>query len=1032
MNRMQEGIAEYIADIVRIRSKGDGTKHTYRPALKRLIETFDPAITATNEPARQRCGAPDYVLTKNQRPLGYIETKTVGKDLDSKEYKEQFERYLSALSNLIITDYLRFQFWQHGSKIAEITIGETRDGRIIPLKDNFAQFESLLRNFSTFTGTIINNADELTVLLARKAKILYHAVYNAINEEKGAYSNQSLHDQLEAFQNFLIPDLDASTFADVYAQTITYGMFVAKIHHRTGQTFSRSVAVECIPKSHPFLQKLFGYVAGIEIDERIRWVIDELADLLNAVHWKTVMENFGKSTQTEDPSIHFYEHFLNAYNPSTRKARGVYYTPLSAVRYIVDAIDEILTTDFGLSDGIATRTKIDFPVTTKEGKQVWSLHQVQILDPATGTGTFLAETVRHIHAKMGVQGQLGAWNRYVADDLLPRLHGFEILMAPYAVAHLKLDTILEQSGYRFEKEQRLGIYLTNALEEGIKEAEHIRFITWLKEEAQGANKVKIQTPVMVVFGNPPYNVSTMNKSNFANRLIEKYKTGLGEQNIQPLSDDYIKFIALGQHYIESNPSGSGILAYISNNSFLDGVIHRQMRKQLLETFDTIYILNLHGNARRKETTPDGGKDENVFNIMQGTSINIFVKLPATARCDSKGKRPQVFYVDLYGKRRAKYDFLMTQSLRKTGYKKLKPVKPYYFFISKDFSAQKEYEKGFSVKSLFSTSTSGVETKRDALFIDNDQDVLIKRMQTLLSGSYDWRFEEKYRVEDTNGYEIKRLLKGKKFYRQFIRQIEYRPFDRKWIYYDPDLLARAFYSTMQHLLNDGNFGLVVKRGFDEPNAAPVFVSKHIIDRRFWSRPGMQGAEHIAPLYVYPLGEKQPNLNVEIVTKIEQTIGEKVKPETLFDYVYGVLHSAKYRKDYEEFLKIDFPRVPYPEDAPSFRRREKFGEKLRLLHLLEATVSQQGLAHYDVEGSSKVEKLKYEGGKVWINDTQYFGNVPVSVWEFYIGGYQPAQKYLKDRKGRTLNYDEIEHYRKIICVLQETIEVMNEVDGVLFEQ
>jgi len=1021
---MHDAISDYFAELVHVHQRGDATEHTYRPALKTLIEAFDPTIIATNEPARQRCGAPDYVLQKNNRPLGYIETKNIGKDLDSEEYKEQFERYLSALSNLIITDYLRFQFWQNGTKIAEVNIGELINKKIHPHKENFGQFETLLRNFCDFKGTTIRDADELAELLARKAQVLAATIRHALDDSD---ENRTLQDQLDAFRKILIADINHDTFADMYSQTIVYGMFVARLHHRNGKQFSRFVASENIPASHPFLQNFFSFIGSAQLDKRVRWIVDELADLLRAADLKIIMENFGKQTQTEDPTIHFYETFLTAYDPSMRKNRGVYYTPLPAVQYIIQAVDEILKEDFSLPDGIADNTKIEYTFKDKDKKSVRDVHKVQILDPATGTGTFLAEVVQHIHANIVSRGQSGTWSRYVAEDLLPRLHGFEILMAPYAMAHLKLDMFLERTGFEFKHNQRVGIYLTNSLEKDITVTERFGFITWLTDEAEGANKVKKDTPVMVVVGNPPYNVSTMNKSKFAETLIEQYKKGEGvenERNIQPLSDDYIKFIALGQHYIESNPSGCGILAYISNNSFLDGLIHRQMRKSLLETFDKIYILNLHGNSKKKEMAPDGGKDENVFNIQVGTSINIFVKLPTTARNDSKGKRSQVFYADLFGRRQEKYDFLASKKLKRSGYSPLKPAAPYHFFVPKDFSGQKEYGQGFSIKDIFPVNTSGVATKRDTLFIDSDKEVLIDRMQTLLSGEYDWRFEDEYRVKDSNGYEIKRLLKGKKFNRQFVRQIAYRPFDRRWIYYDPALLARAFYSTMQHLLGEDNVALLTCRQQSTFPFQHAFVSSVIADCCSVS---LQTKEwtYVFPLYIYPpQEERRPNLNAEIVAKIEQMIGKKVKPEKLFDYIYAVLHSPKYRKDYAEFLKIDFPRIPYPADNVEFERFAKFGQRLRELHLLEKIPKIK--TTFPVADGNEVSEIRYADQRVYINKTQYIGNVPETAWNFYIGGYQPLQKYLKDRKGRVLSFDEVQHYQKIVAVLSETIEIMNEME------
>jgi len=1018
-SNMIDIIAAYFATVVHTHERGDATEHTYRPALKTLVETFDPAITATNEPARQRCGAPDYVLTKNQRPLGYIEAKTIGKNLDSNEYQEQFERYLSALSNLIITDYLRFQFWQNGSKVAEVSIGEVRNKQIHLLKENFGYFESLLRNFCNFKGTTIRDADELAALLAKKARVLSHAIFNALNDVHSDYENRSLHQQFESFINYLIPDIDVATFSDTYAQTVVYGMFVGRYHHKNGKVFSRVSAVESIPKSHPFLRKLFGYIASLELDDRIRWIIDELADMLQAADLKIIMENFGKQTQTEDPTIHFYETFLAAYNPALRKDIGAFYTPQSAVHYIIRAVDDILKEEFDLPHGLADHSKTD--LLTEEGHPI---HRVQILDPATGTGTFLAEIVRHIHANIVSRGQQGTWNRYVADDLLPRLHGFEILMAPYAMAHLKLDTILEQLGYRFEKDQRLGIYLTNALERGLKKVEQLGFMTWLIDEAEGANRVKKEMPVMVVLGNPPYNnyrgvVAHYNETKYAKELIEQYKKGLGEKKTN-IDNDYVKFIALGQNFLEKNPESCGILAYVSNNSFLDGITFRQMRKVLLETFDKIYILNLHGDARKKESAPDGSKDENVFDIMQGNSINIFIKNPAGNRKKSEKKLATVFYADLFGKRQIKYDFLTKYRLKKSGYVPLKHVEPYYFFTPKDFSAQAEYEQGFSVTELFPLYNSGIKTDRDELFIDFDKDILAKRIKMLLSGNYDWWFEDKFRIVDSSGYKLTQVIKNKKYDNKYLQRIAYRLFDNRWIYYDPAIISRPGYKAMLHLLGNDNYGLIVKRGFDEPKAVPAFVSKLIIDGRFWTRPGMLGAEYIFPLYVYPpQEERRPNFNPEIVAKIEQIIGKKVKPEKLFDYIYAVLHSPKYRKDYEEFLKIDFPRIPYPSDNMEFERFAKVGQRLRELHLLEKVPKIK--TTFPVADGNVVENVRFVDGKVYINKTQYFGNVPADVWNFYIGGYQPLQKYLKDRKGRILTFEEIQHYQKIVAVLQETMNI-----------
>jgi predicted helicase len=507
-------------------------------------------------------------------------------------------------------------------------------------------------------------------------------------------------------------------------------------------------------------------------------------------------------------------------------------------------------------------------------------------------------------------------------------------------------------------------------------------------------------------------VSHFNETAYAKRLIEKYKAGLGEKKLNS-DDDYIKFLALGQNFIENNPKGSGILAYISNNSFLDGITHRQMRKVLLETFDKIYILNLHGNARKKEKTPDGSKDENVFNIMQGNSINIFIRSPSK----KEGTLGKVFYADLYGKRQEKFGFLLKRRLKKTGYERLEPVEPYYFFMPKDFSLQKKYAKGFSITELFTLYNSGIQTDRDNLFIDHDKDILARRMQQLVSGDYDWRFEDDFRIVDSSGYKLTHAIKNKKYGSKYLQRIAYRPFDNRWIYYDPTIISRPGYKAMQHLLDLDNFCLIVSRQVKLEKWNHVFMASGIVERCVNFCGGGSGAPKIFPLYVYPpQEERRPNFNQEIVTKIEQIIGKKVKPEKLFDYIYAVLHSPKYRTEYEEFLKIDFPRIPYPKDAADFDRYVHVGSRLRKLHLMESVPKTK--TTFSIADGNVVENVRFVGDKVFINKTQYFGNVPESAWTFFIGGYQPAQKYLKDRKGRKLSFDEIQHYQKIVAVLNET--------------
>jgi predicted helicase len=609
---MQQHITNYISEVNKLFKAGNATEHSYRPALKTLLEALTNC-TATNEPKRIACGAPDYIITDRNVTVGYVEAKDIPVNLNDKSLKEQFERYRHSLDNLIITNYLIFRWYVKGEPVEEIAIGRENENKIVPLNENFDKFIEFVKQFAFYHTEGIKTSAELSKQMAAKARLLVEIIEKALNRDIENKEETELNSQYEGFKSILIATISTKDFADLYAQTIAYGMFAARINYSETEDFTREKAAKSIPQTNPFLRKMFGFIAGIDLDSRISWVVDALADLFNYVDINKIHKEIGRYADN-DPIIHFYETFLTDYDKKLKKQRGVWYTPQPVVRFIVRAVDEILKTDFGISDGLADSSKV------RVGDSEY--HKVQILDPATGTGTFLAEVVEQIYTRF--ENQQGMWNDYVSEHLIPRLNGFEILMASYAMAHLKLEMLLQETNAEIINNQRLKVYLTDSLTPAPDKAmANIPFAKWLTDEANEAAQIKRNTPVMVILGNPPYSVSSSNKGKWIADLCDSYKKGLNERNIQPLSDDYIKFIRLGQHFIEKN--GEGILAYISNNSFIDGLIHRQMRKNLLETFDKIYIIDLHGNAKKKEAAPDGSDDKNVFDIQQGVSINIFVK-----------------------------------------------------------------------------------------------------------------------------------------------------------------------------------------------------------------------------------------------------------------------------------------------------------------------------------------------------------------------------------------------------------------------
>ncbi|MDD3005583.1 type ISP restriction/modification enzyme [Flavobacterium sp.] len=1012
-------------------------------------------VLVTNEPARVQCGAPDYVLTRKDIPIGYIEAKDIGVDLGSKTLKEQFDRYKSGLSNLIFTDYLDFHFYKDGEFIIKIAIAEIENGTIKPLLDNFEQFTQLIKNFALTVSQTIKSPTKLAQMMAGKARLMADIIEKSLNYDDQEGKRSQLKSQMLSFQQMLIHDIDNKAFSDIYAQTIAYGMFAARYHDPTLPTFSRMEAAELIPKSNPFLRKLFQDIAGFDLDTRLIWIVDELVNIFLASDVAQIMKNFGKSTKQEDPVVHFYETFLGEYNPALRKARGVWYTPQPVVNFIVRAVDDILKTEFNLPQGLAdtSKTKIKKKAVTQTGtganskiKEVATeieVHKVQILDPATGTGTFLAEVVKHIHKKF--EGQQGIWSKYVTNDLIPRLNGFELLMASYAMAHLKMDMLLTETGYKPTDDQRFKIFLTNSLEEAHPDTQTL-FSSWLSDEADQANAIKRDAPVMVVIGNPPYSVSSSNKSEWIQNLIKDYKKDLNERKIN-LDDDYIKFTRFGQHFIDKN--GSGILAYISNNSFIDGITHRQMRKHLLESFDKIYILDLHGNAKKKEVSPDGTVDQNVFDIMQGVSINIFVKTGNK----KKEELGDVFHFDLFGKRDFKYNFL-EENISKLDWNKLIYEEPYYFFVPKNFGEQDEYEKSFKIDELFKINNSGIKTDRDELFYDIDNQNLIIKIKELLNGNLSNSFVQKYRVIDSSSFKITSRIMNKFYDESLIKTAQYRPFDYRFIYYDSTIISRPAEKISNAILKNNNVGLMICRQQSTFDFQHIFITTKITDICSISSQTKETG-YVFPLYLYPETTTQqsllndnprtPNLNMEIVNKMANEMGMYFSPEKpdynlqteetnqlypidILDYIYAVLHSPSYREKYKEFLKIDFPRVPYPKNQRQFIDLVDFGSQLRQIHLLESPIVEKYITQYPEDGDNIVAKPVYKNGNVYINEVQYFANVPEVAWSFYIGGYQPAQKWLKDRKGRELSYEDILHYQKIIVAMSETDRIMKEIDNI----
>ncbi len=1119
-------IQQYLSTVQNRYVSGISTEHSYRGDLQQLLDALLPSFEITNEPKRSAVGAPDFIITKESIGRGYIEAKDVDKSLDDPAYKKQFSRYKNGLQNLIITNYLEFRLYQDGDHIKTIHLAylDPLTNEITTNSEAYGEFKALIKDFPEHIAQTIRSPKKLSHLMASKARLLKEVFARSLREDIADEHNPEteLQQQYTSFKELLIRDISPEQFADLYAQTIAYGMFAARSKDPTLKTFNRQEAAELIPKTNPFLRKLFHYIAGYDLDTRLSWIIDGLAEIFRATDVEGILHNFGKNTRTQDPIIHFYEDFLKDYDPGLRVERGVYYTPLPVVQFIVGAVDDILKEEFNLDRGLADNSKIEIEVDTdntdnrtktKKRKTKKNVHRVQILDPATGTGTFLAQVVRHIYQSF--DGMEGLWPQYVNQDLIPRLNGFEILMASYAMAHLKLDLLLQDTGYihtskfvtqrdgLFAKEgagytqDRFNIFLTNTLEPGIKEVPNLFMNQWLTTESQEANRIKTQTPVMVVLGNPPYSGISANKGKYILDLLKDYKKEPGgRQKLQErkhwLNDDYVKFIRFAQHMVEK--TDEGVVAYINPHGFLDNPTFRGMRWHLLKTFDKIYTIDLHGNAKKKETTPEGGKDDNVFDIQQGVSINLLVKTGKK----KKSELGQIYHYDLYGRRKDKYTFLENNSIADIAFAELPNVGPDYFMVPKDFELNEEYSLWIDLNDLFNISGSGIQTSRDFLVTDISSQILYDRIiefsdknidaETTRNRFFPKKTSSKYLAGDTRGWKLtdaKHAIQSNE-HKRIISTYAYRPFDSRYIYYDEKMIDWPRPEISNELQKE-NFAIVIGRqgqavGSMQWNLS--FAIDSLVDLNFYYRGGGQSF----PAYKYfDKKQRTPNLDHTLVKQFETGLGLQFLPDhdlaqleealqlreqgedtysgwnipdlteleslrqaqgdkrnyftpmDVLDYIYAVLHSPMYRERYKEFLKTDFPRVPWPENVKTFWKLVRLGSELRGIHLMKHSALEKSPATYPAGGDNIISRKLTKTspgyipiddikGRVWINDQQYFDQVPKVAWEFYIGGYQPAQKWLKDRKGRELSMEDIQHYRKIIKALLETDRLMEEIDEI----
>lgn len=994
----------------------DYTEGTYRTPFENFINSFSPSINLVQEPKRkQDLGAPDFKAFYQSTKVGYIETKDVDKNLDNTLESEQLKKYSKNINNLILTNYGRYILLRNGEKIYDFHLfrfTDLEDKNFVFSDEKIEQFIEFINVFFSYKLPTITSAKEMAKELAKKVKILKEMARIQLREdlrqEKNEGTPSSIYDFYKGIKE-LIQDIGIEDCADAYAQTVAYGLFLAKKnlakkYKRVERKVSRENAALQIPSNIGVIKRIFINISGDSFPPNVSWVVDDIIDVLNASKINQILTKINKrGKKDKDPIIFFYEDFLDFYEPEKRKHLGVYYTPRPIVNFIVNSIHIILKREFDKNKGFAE-------------------DDVEVLDPAIGTGTFFWIAFLRTIRELTDAGLRGILREKIKNHILKHFYGFEILITPYVISHLKLTDLIERWNYKLQKDDRIQVYLTNTLEPGEVHG-LLPFLRELTEETRMANKIKSKKSILVVLGNPPYSVSSSNKSKWILNKMGDYKEDLDEKNIQPLDDDYIKFIRFAQWKIEQN--GQGIVGFITNNSYLDGVIHRRMRESLLKSFDKVYLLNLHGSAKREPDIPEGKKDGNVFDIQQGVSISIFIK---NNKLENKG----VFYADLFGTKNEKFKWLDSNLVNAVKWQQIKPTEPYYFFVPKDFSLQEEYDNFWKVTEIFEDRVCGVGTYRDYLVIDSEKDELLHKIKLMKGEKSNEEVKQKLNIRNTKRWkfeEVRTKIKNKEL-QEKILPYSYRPFDKRWIIYEKELVARDRYTLMKHMIGKQNIALVTSRLLSKPHFYHIFVSQYIGDVTYITSRTKERS-YFFPLYLYTDKEdKQPNFTDEFYDFIQNKYNsnKKISPEAIFRYIYAVLHSDAYRTKFIEFLKIDFPCIPFVDNYNTFKELSKMGKELIDLHLMRTKLSPN--VEFNVEGSMIVNSIKYENNKIFINKDQYFGSVPEEIWEFNIGSYQVLYKWLKDRKNQKLEGSDIEQFLQTIEIIKKTIQIMEKIDNTKF--
>lgn len=1034
-------------------SLSDITEHSHRPVLQGLLESIakdkNKKIKILHEPKRHaELGSPDFKISINESIIGYIENKKIDEDLDKVLKSDQLKKYKELSDNILLTNYIEWIWIRKGEVLQRENLCYKTDieSKKFKLDNTRAEaVKNVIKNFISQPPIGLSKAKELASALAVRGRWLRDFLRIELHRQEKEHQEGKLFGLFNIFRTNIHAELTLDEFADAFSQTLIYGLFLAKLNAEN-ETVNLDNAKRLISVSFELIKELVDFLDELDKEEykEVKWIVEEVLSIMNNLNlgglqeslsyknWHRTLSKDMKDIVLKDPYVYFYEDFLAAYDKKMRKAKGVYYTPPPVVNFIVRAIDDILIDKFGIKDGFADRQK------------------VTVLDFASGTGTFLLEIFENIFEKLPQKS--GKRELIVKEHLLKNLYGFEFLIAPYTIAHLKLSQFLADNGHKLQGHERLQVYLTNTLEPLVPQQN--AFVPALYEEGMKAKDVKEQ-PILVITGNPPYSGHSQNPSwqeitetkdgktmtrkipTWIGMQIENYKKvdgkPLGERNPKWLQDDYVKFIRFAQYKMEQ--VDKGIVGIITNHSFLDNPTFRGMRQSLMNTFDEMYFLDLHGNAKKKEKTPEGNKDENVFDIQQGVCISLLIK--------KKRLSKNIYHSNFYGLREVKYNNCLSRTKKDIEWKVVKPIMPFYLFIPQNTKLKVRYDKYFSILNIFKKQSLGIFTHRDFFLTDLNKNEIEKRIKIFKECNTESEAIKIFSIANTRDWSITKALKDIKKEEIQIFEYDYRPFDKRYICYNQCMFDRGTsrYELMKGFIDDNNIALNTSRNIQRQSSfSDILISNKLTDAHFCT-----GGNYTFPLYIYSNSEdslfeggiqKEVNYKKEFIDYFDSKYNKKYVPEEIIGYIYAVLHSPTYRNKYTEFLKIDFPRIPFTDDKKTFEKLSSLGWELTQVHLMKDLDSHlhgnDSIGVYSGEGNNEVVKVEYVKNKktnlfrIKINPNQYFENVPEQIFNFHIGGYQVLDKYLKGRKGRELTLDEIENVEKIVKIIRFTIEQMKKID------